>query len=478
MKTKIERLVRDYPRHYAMMMRKDPQMMEWLDANSDPLIDHFPTRVYCAIHQLSHICENGNARTVCSINEGLKGCGPAAKCECTKNSIASSVSNTKLNLPDEVKAESNAKRENTMVERYGYAFNAQRPEVKPSLASRLPVHLQNILNDRDWMEREYVENKRTTVDIAREIGVHYSTVIDHLRLLGFEIRQRAAYSLVESDIESYIQSLNFEVETSNWTILHKKEVDIYVPSVKLGIEVDGLYWHSYHPTNGVSTDDEDSNKHLNKTIDAKLVGVTLIHVTDCEWYNCENLVKSLICEKLGISTAVLANDCDVVYIPADQASAFIVDNCLDGVIDASGYIGLIHYGHIVMAIAYDITDVINVEQVVSRSFHVVSDGIRVLVDKLQHDLEKDVIVRCNRDRSDGDEFIAAGFVEINIVPPTKKWVTGNYVLPKSVCEADVIGSWLPVYDGDLSVDENLFNNQYRRYWDCGYLVFEKKYDIK
>src|ERR671925_1681327 len=46
------------------------------------------------------------------------------------------------------------------------------------------------LNDRAWLEREYIERGRSSADIARELGCGKTTVRDALRRHGLERRRR------------------------------------------------------------------------------------------------------------------------------------------------------------------------------------------------------------------------------------------------------------------------------------------------
>lgn len=70
-------------------------------------------------------------------------------------------------------------------------------------------------------------------------------------------------SLLEQQVCDYVKTLTSELvlnkRPENKQVIEEREIDIYMPALKLGIEVDGLYWHS-----------EDNGKgmmyHLHKTI--------------------------------------------------------------------------------------------------------------------------------------------------------------------------------------------------------------------
>lgn len=85
------------------------------------------------------------------------------------------------------------------------------------------------------------------------------------------------------------------------------ELDIYVPSKKLGIEFNGIYYHS----DAVLTDKNSDYKKYKK---AEEKGITFMCVWEDDWKYKKDLVKLMILRKLGLSTErkVNARDCRVV----------------------------------------------------------------------------------------------------------------------------------------------------------------------
>ena len=74
-----------------------------------------------------------------------------------------------------------------------------------------------------------------------------------------------------------LSSYNVEF-SSNRQILIGKEIDILMPSYNLGIEFDGLLFHS------VKFGKKDKYYHLNKTIQCNDKGYVLMHVFEDEMY--------------------------------------------------------------------------------------------------------------------------------------------------------------------------------------------------
>lgn len=64
----------------------------------------------------------------------------------------------------------------------------------------------------------------------------------------------------ENEIVDYIKSSfpSLKLSLNDMTLLNGKEIDILIPQLKIGIEFNGLYWHSEEVHS-------DKNYHLNKT---------------------------------------------------------------------------------------------------------------------------------------------------------------------------------------------------------------------
>jgi len=94
------------------------------------------------------------------------------------------------------------------------------------------------------------------------------------------------------------------------------EIDVYCPDRKVGFEYDGLYWHSN--ANGKS-----SSYHINKTTEAALVGIELIHIFEGDWVYSNDFCRESILSKVGlhvvdlhsaalVSKKVLKDECDAL----------------------------------------------------------------------------------------------------------------------------------------------------------------------
>ena len=126
MRDKIKDLIQKYPKHYVSMIKRDKEMLDWVNVNCLTTEDHFPTKIYSAINSDSMVCPNGNTRKVVRWNSPLSYCGHASTCICNKIESAKKTSDTKLAYTIQLKDSINTKREDTLLKKYGYKFNSQR----------------------------------------------------------------------------------------------------------------------------------------------------------------------------------------------------------------------------------------------------------------------------------------------------------------------------------------------------------------
>ena len=105
------------------------------------------------------------------------------------------------------------------------------------------------------------------------------------------------FSKAEKDILQFIKD-NYKGEVLENNKKFDVECDIYIPELKLGIEYNGLYWHSELY--------KDSKFHLNKTNIFEKNDNQLIHIFEDEWIYKQDIVKSRLLNLLNMSERVWA----------------------------------------------------------------------------------------------------------------------------------------------------------------------------
>lgn len=467
-------LIRDKPRHYSRLIKSNSELHNWVVTNSLVTVDHYPTMIYSAVHQKSNVCEFGKEKTISRFSEGWVGCGPATVCECTRKAIADNVSKTKLLYSDTRKKAINQTRTDTMVERFGVPYNSQRLEVKEKLSySRIPEEVKEKLTDYSWLYGQYITQAKSLSHIAQDLGIYYGTVGEYCKKFGFEIRQRVNYSLGETQVCEFLNSMNVNYIASDWNVLGGKEIDILIPSYNFGIEINGLRWHSFNPFCTQTRETEDKNRHLNKTTAAKDKGISLIHITDFEWANQQEIVKSLICTKLGLSTKLYARKLTLKTVSKEEEKQFLNKNHFQGYVPSKYSIGLYNDTELYSLITvgksrYSKSADIEILRICTKMGYTIVGGTDRLFAKVRQDYnDASIVSYCDLSKFTGGVYERLGFICNNRAKPSPHWTDGNYLINRHKCTRENAKKWVSEFDDNLSVTENMFRAKYRRYWDCG-----------
>lgn len=474
-KDKILELIQTKPKHYSLLIKRNEELLKWVNRNSLIQSEHFPDMIYSAIKNESNVCINGNIKKISRINEGWTMCGPAATCKCTRNSISSSVILVKSLVTKEQQDETNLAREQTMEKKFGVKFSLQRPEVRTKLSlPKIKPEVHSLLSDISWLTEEYINKKRTLVDIADELGIFYGTVGEYCKKFGFTIRQRTNYSLEETKVCKFLESLNIDYIHSDWKTLGKKEIDILVPDKKFGIEINGLYWHSYNPNcSHTKSEFEDKRKHIDKTELSRAAGIELMHITDYEWKYKEEIIQSIIKTRFGLSERIYARNCEIKEVSKENEKLFLNKNHLQGSISSQHASGLYYNNELVMIMTSGksrtskVADIELLRLCTKIGFSVVGGAQKLFKDMKTLYSGKKIVSYCDLSKFSGSVYEKLGFEKIGDPTLGFFWTDGTSVLSRHKSTHDSMAKWLKGYDENKSQTDNMFDAGYRRYWDAG-----------
>ena len=101
----------------------------------------------------------------------------------------------------------------------------------------------------------------------------------------------------EQDLFNYILSKGFRVERNVHNFHHNQEIDLFVPALKVGFELNGAFFHNSHKELGK----KPLMYHFNKTSDTLLKGIKLYHLWS---YAPKEYNVSVIDGALGLSKKI------------------------------------------------------------------------------------------------------------------------------------------------------------------------------
>ena len=240
------------------------------------------------------------------------------------------------------------------------------------------------------------------------------------------------------------------VYRSDRQVLNGREIDIYIPSKKVGFEFDGLYYHS--------ANDKTPGYHLGKTLGCEKRGVRLVHIFSDEWELKKPIVIDLIRRVLGKKTLIDIKDCRILPITKAEGRTFLERCCLLGDYPrAADYLGVFYETALVAVISF------TKEKEGTRIFRYcemrtieIKDGIKALI----KDMTSPIIYYADRRFEDGWNFKEAGFLPERADPP-KVYYTKDF---KSRVLSDL----------SRMTESQAEKSGYTKVYDCGDLIYVKK----
>lgn len=284
-------------------------------------------------------------------------------------------------------------------------------------------------------------------------------------------------SKAEQEIAEYIMSLTNPgfIKCSNYGIIQNPkngrslELDIYIPSKKIAIEFNGLYWHSEVIV--------DKNYHLMKTTECKKKGIQLIHIFEDEWNNKKEIVKRMLKHKLGLSKKkIYARKCIIKEIEPKVKNEFLNEFHIQGKDVSRIKLGAFYKDELVAVMTFGLGNISKGGDPNNKlawelnrfasSCHVIGIGGKLLK-HFQRNYEWEKIYSYADLRwSGGNVYKQLGFKLKHQTLPNYFYVDGmrrihRFNLRKRPDEPKNIPEWKLRYD-----------EGYIRIWDCGNLKFE------
>ena len=157
-------------------------------------------------------------------------------------------------------------------------------------------------------------------------------------------------NIKDTSIELFIRNILDEYKIpyiSNCRdIISPYELDIYIPSHKLAIECNGVYWHS--------TKVKSQYSHNKKFKLCRDVGIQLITIWEDWIANKPEIVKSLLLSKLGVITnRIYARKCKILEVDYQTTSKFLNGNHIQGKCQPGTNIGLFYNDELVSVMCFN-----------------------------------------------------------------------------------------------------------------------------
>lgn len=180
-------------------------------------------------------------------------------------------------------------------------------------------------------------------------GKNHPMQVGYIKDKMFESRfnSKSFESKPEREVKDFLISLNinpikYKIGEGDSRI----EIDLYIPEKNIGIEFNGVWWHSINNKRPI-------NQHYKKSIWANDNGIELIHIWEDQWKAKKELIKTILQSRLGVlndNKRIYARQCEIREITNKDYKEFCEVNHIQGYRPAKIKLGL-YYNNILVQIA-------------------------------------------------------------------------------------------------------------------------------
>ena len=299
--------------------------------------------------------------------------------------------------------------------------------------------------------------------ICLKHGLFQQRANNHRRLGAGCPKCANSVSKGETEVADFITSEGFEIEVRDRAILGGLEIDIWIPSIKLGIEYCGLYWHGENH--------KSSDYHEGKLKLANDAGIRLLQMFEDEWLYKKEAVKLRIKHMLGVSSRVFARNLELVSVQWSEARVFYgVYHTQGAGTPTSNNYGLRSNGVLVACMSFGPsrfgtdTEMFRYATVLS----VVGGFSRLLKAFLRNNKATDKVVSYSDNRwSSGGAYAKNGFTLDGRSRPGYAWCKGTKRINRFNMQKHKLKDIMDKFDPDKSEVDNCLANGYWRIFDCG-----------
>lgn len=396
------------------------------------------------------------------------------ECALQNEDIKNKCKNTKLEKYGHPYYSDREKAKQTKFEHYHGDYSEIVEKIKETCLKRYGVTSSNHLHFKNY---ELLNEQYVREHFIKDKFFYHEEFMEFFNISKYAVPLfKNRYNITEPNYRINGKS-HAEIELYRWVkeyapdaisgsrIIKPYEIDILIPSINLGIEYNGSYWHSRR----------EPDYHQFKTDLCREYGIQLFQVAD---YEDLDIWKSMILHKLGKSTRIYARKCELREISNEVAHSFIEENHLDGFTDSSINLGLYYNNELVQAMTFKTLednseyDFELIRLCSLKNTAVIGGASKLFKHFLKEHPNASVVSYANKRFSDGKIYEILGFKKHHETAPNYFYANCEIVLSQYQCQKRFLSKILEEYHPELSEVENMELNGFFRIFDCGNYVFE------
>jgi len=367
---------------------------------------------------------------------------------------------------------------NTFLDRYGVENISSLDYIKNKISQNSITFFKNnynlnilkYLNNQyylicDRCSNEYNIHKKTLRN--RLIGNTIPcTICNPIHNIFFSEKEKLLLNFIENNYKHTII-------TNTKSIISPYELDIYLPELKLAFEFNGVYWHNEL--------NKDKNYHKMKTDLCEKNGIQLIHIYEDDWDYKQEIVKSMILNKLNLTeNKIYARKTEIREITDNiLIRDFLDKNHLQGFIGSKIKIGLFYENELVSLMTFGnlkkpINDNIINEYDMLRFCNKINTTVIGGASKLFQYFIKiykptQIISYVDRSHSNGNLYKQLGFVLSHITEPNYYYVIDGIRNNRFNFKKNILIK--EGYNLDKTEHNIMLERKIYRIYNSGYIIF-------
>ena len=326
-------------------------------------------------------------------------------------------------------------------------------------------------NKYDYSKSVYRSVNHKIEIICPEHGSFWQQASYHL--IGQNGCKRCTTSSIQNKVLNHIKEhYAEEILEGNTTVIKPYELDIYLPKLRLAIEVNGNYWHSY---NKLETTTQKMRHHAKATL-CQQHNIQLMQFTETEINDRWPIVCSMINHKLGLSTKVYARECSILELNAEKSRKFLDESHIAGFCGATVYYALCYNNTIyAMATFTKKNGAWEIMRFANKLNYTAVGGFSKLLSHFVKKCNPNKLITYSDRRfsNQANLYASNGFKLIGVTKPNYVYLTSgaNFAGSRQKFQKHKLHKILPNFKPFLSESENMFGGGFRRLWDAGHFKF-------
>lgn len=361
-----------------------------------------------------------------------------------------------------------------------HKFGGNHPLCKCGCGSPVQILKSGVIDkdgNRVWA-REFLSGHNTCMQVGVQTRSEESKMKMRQSAINRMEREGRRFSpeisSAQKELHKYISELSDGFIQGDTSLLHGREVDLINHNLKLGIEYNGLYFHSDRYRNRAY--------HISKMKEMEKLGYRLIYIWEDWWVRKQEIVKSMLSSILRKNTArIFARKCEVKEITDEQAKIFLHHNHIQGPSVSKIRLGLFRGDELVSVMTFGKLrrtlgtkskeghwELLRFASKINTS--VIGGGSKLLKHFIKLHNPRRIISYANRDWSVGNLYEKMGFSFIGMTDPGYFYAKGKRRFSRSQFTKDKL-----VKSGaDKTKSESLIMSEmgYMKIWDTGNLKYE------